>query len=143
MSSAWAADIRLVPTGTPVDMIVIQGEIVPGDADRFLEIVRSVELGAVLLESPGGSLLDGLVIGRAVRAGGFSTGVAPETACASACALVWLAGTTRYMDPTALVGFHAAYVEENGRLSSISITLFRDGVLLHGKAKPAEVHERR
>ena len=80
-----------------------------------------MKIGAVLLESPGGSLLDGLIIGRAIHAAGFSTGVAPETACASACALAWLAGTTRYMHPTALVGFHAAYVEKNGRISESGV----------------------
>lgn len=93
----------------------------PGDASRFLDIVSSVDVGAVLLESPGGNLIDGLVIGRAIRTAGFTTGVAPETACASACALAWLAGTTRYMDPSALVGFHAAYIEENGRASESGV----------------------
>lgn len=121
MPSAWAANIRIVPTGTPVDMLIVQGEIVSGDADRFLNIIRSVEIGAVLLESPGGNLLEGLMIGRAIRARGFSTGVAPETACASACALAWLAGKSRYMHPTSLVGFHAAYIEENGRTSESGV----------------------
>lgn len=121
VSAASAADIRLVPTGTPLDMVVVRGEIVSGDADRFLNIARSLDFGAVLLESPGGSLIDGLIIGRAIRAAGFTTGVAPETACASACALAWLAGTTRYMDPAALVGFHAAYVEVDGRFSESGV----------------------
>jgi hypothetical protein len=114
VSTASAADISTVSTGTPLDLIVVRGEILPGDADRFVAIVDSVSVGAVLLESPGGNLFDGLVIGRAIRESGLTTGVAPDTACASACALAWLGGTTRYMDPSALVGFHAAYVVENG-----------------------------
>ena len=120
-SGASAAEIRLVSTGAPVDMVVIRGEIVAGDAERFLNIIRSVDIGAVLLESPGGDLIDGLVIGRAIRTAGFTTGVAPDTACASACALAWLAGTTRYMDPSALVGFHAAYIEDSGRKSESGV----------------------
>lgn len=102
-------------------MVVVQGDIVHGDAERFLDTVRSVDVGAVLLKSPGGNLVEGLVIGRAIRASGFTTGVAPGTACASACALAWLGGTTRYMDPTSLVGFHAAYVEESGRFSESGV----------------------
>ncbi len=118
---ALAADIRLVPTDTPLDLVVLEGKIVQGDADRFLETVRATQIGAVLLKSPGGNLVEGLVIGRAIRASGFSTGVAPGTACASACALAWLGGETRYMDPTALVGFHAAYVTQNGRISQSAV----------------------
>jgi len=120
-SSTFAADIRLVSTSTPLELVVLEGEIVQGDADRFLETVRAIDLGAVLLKSPGGNLVEGLLIGRAIRASGFTTGVAPGTACASACALAWLGGETRYMDPTALVGFHAAYVEENGRVSESGV----------------------
>jgi len=120
-SNSFAADIRLIPTGTPLEMVVVQGDIVHGDAERFLDTVRSVDVGAVLLKSPGGNLVEGLVIGRAIRASGFTTGVAPGTACASACALAWLGGTTRYMDPTSLVGFHAAYVEESGRFSQSGV----------------------
>jgi hypothetical protein len=111
-----AADIFLVPTGTAVDLVIVSGEILPGDADRFAEIVRLSQSGAVLLESPGGSLLDGLRIGRTIRDAGFSTGVAPDTACASACALAWLGGIERYMNANSLVGFHAAYVETDGQV---------------------------
>lgn len=120
-SKAMAADVRVVPTGSPLELIVFRGEIVHGDADRFLDTVRSVNLGAVLFESQGGNLIEGLRIGRAIRRAGFTTGVAPETACASACALAWLGGTTRYMHPTSLVGFHAAYVEEDGRVAESGV----------------------
>lgn len=120
-SKALAADIRVVPTGTPLELIVFSGEIVQGDAGRFLDLIRSVSVGAVLFESPGGNLLEGLRIGRTIREANFSTGVAPEVACASACALAWLGGTTRYMAPSALVGFHAAYIVEDGRVSESGV----------------------
>ena len=120
-AKAFAADISVAPTGTDLKLIVFRGEIVQGDADRFRDIVRTVNIGAVLFESPGGNLLEGLQIGRAIREANFTTGVAPENACASACALAWLGGTTRYMAPTALVGFHSAYVEENGRVSQSGV----------------------
>lgn len=120
-SFASAADIRIVSSDAPLNTVVIQGEILRGDSERFLDVIRTEKVGAVLLESPGGSLLDGLIIGRAIRSAGFTTNVAPETACASACALAWLAGATRFMHPSALVGFHAAYIEENGQVSESGV----------------------
>lgn len=102
-------------------MIVLEGEIFPGDADRFDQLSRDVELAGVLLKSPGGSLLDGIDIGRRIRELGYSTGVAPNTACASACALAWLGGKYRFMDPSALVGFHAAYSTKNGVIEESAV----------------------
>ena len=114
--SALPADISVVPTGTPLSLIVLRGEIIEGDAERFNKAASGVGLASVLLESPGGSVVEGLSIGRTIRRLGFSTGVAPNNACASACALIWLAGSPRYMDPSALIGFHAAYREQDGQL---------------------------
>lgn len=106
----------MLPTGTQLSMIVVKDQINRGDGDRFVELIEAVPNAVVLFESPGGSLIDGLIIGQAINEAGFNTGVAPETACASACALAWLGGRVRYMDPSALVGFHAAYIEADGGL---------------------------
>lgn len=114
VSNSFAAEIELIDTGTSVDLIYIQGEIESVDSDKFRRVVSKTTHGNILLESPGGDLLAGLQIGEQIRSRGFSTGVAPEMACASACALAWLAGSTRYMAPSALIGFHAAYIETNG-----------------------------
>lgn len=105
-----AAEIEVFPTGKGIDLVALRGEILSIDGDKFSDVVAKSNAGAVLLESPGGDLLAGLQIGRLINELGLSTGVAPETACASACALAWLAGSTRFMHPSALVGFHAAYV---------------------------------
>ena len=111
---AHGAEFSLVDTGTPITLVVVRGEIEHGDGDKFLEISENTERAAILFESPGGTLTDGLLIGRAIHARRFSTGVAPNTACASACALAWIAGSPRFMDPSALVGFHAAFIEKDG-----------------------------
>lgn len=112
--ATFAAEIELYTTGSPVDLIYIHGEIENGDSEKFRGLVSQTTRGNVLLESPGGALIEGLQIGEQIRTRGFTTGVAPEMACASACALAWLAGSTRYMDPSALIRFHAAYIEING-----------------------------
>jgi hypothetical protein len=44
-----------------------------------------------------------------------------DTLCVSACALIWLAGTTRFGEPRATIGFHAAYVYRNGRQQEIGV----------------------
>ncbi|MBB3979400.1 hypothetical protein GGQ64_004642 [Rhizobium azooxidifex] len=44
----------------------------------------------------------------------FSTMVAADQECFSACGLIWVSGVRRYMSDTSLIGFHAAYREENG-----------------------------
>ena len=49
-----------------------------------------------------------------VRREGLRTVVAPRGICASACGLVWLAGTPRVVEQDAHVGLHAAYLRRNG-----------------------------
>jgi hypothetical protein len=69
----------------------------------------------VLFESPGGNLLAGLNIGRAIRLKEFFTAVEGGKECASACGLAWLGGIKRFAHPDARIGFHAAYIENNGQ----------------------------
>jgi hypothetical protein len=47
-------------------------------------------------------------IGHAIRQHGFSTMVADNATCTSACGLIWLAGKERFIGPRARIGFHAA-----------------------------------
>jgi len=107
---AQAAEISVHKTESTLQIILVEGEIVPGDYLRFMDVARDVRHGGVLLSSPGGTLKEGLDIGRVIRERGYSTGVLPDTMCASSCGLMWLAGAARFMAPSALVGFHAAYI---------------------------------
>lgn len=61
----------------------------------------------LLLESPGGSLDEGIALGKAVRLKGLRT--LTRDTCASACALVFLGGTERWLVGSgARIGFHQA-----------------------------------
>lgn len=94
--------------GRPITFISLSGEMLTGDASEFDRLTRqAVGHTVVFLESPGGDLQAGIAIGRAIRKGGHST-AAPKI-CASACALAWLAGSTRYATPQSEIGFHVAY----------------------------------
>ena len=70
----------------------------------------------VTLESPGGIVKDALEIGAEIRIRNYATMVSADAGCYSACALIWVAGARRYMDPTSKIGFHAVYREEAGEL---------------------------
>lgn len=66
-TSVAAASISVIDTESTLKVIVIEGEIVDGDYLRFMDIARDVRSGGVLLSSPGGSLREGLDIGRAIN----------------------------------------------------------------------------
>lgn len=95
-------------------VISITGVIDAMDGDGFSVIANQYPQALVKLNSPGGNLLAGLQIGRLVRHRNFSTAVIGDSTCASICAIIWLAGTSRYTDTTARIGFHAAASVKNG-----------------------------
>jgi hypothetical protein len=61
--------------------------------------------------------MEALNIGSAIRRMGFDTLVLSNKTCASACALIWLAGHYRWAGPKAAIGFHAIYYGD-GNISS-------------------------
>jgi hypothetical protein len=115
--AASAAEIEVKPPQSPGSpaMIFLQGPIESGDGEKFEASVRSVDRAVVFFRSPGGNLRAGLSIGATINTKGFATAVPPSYSCASACALAWLGGARRYMEPNSKIGFHAASIERNGR----------------------------
>lgn len=109
-----AAEIEVarIVQGTPT-RIFVTGELFEGDEKLFSKKIIGIEDGIVIFDSPGGDVAAGLGIGRLLRARGFSTLVPANYECASACALAWLSGNTRYLSSEGAVGFHAAYYLEN------------------------------
>jgi len=107
--SALAAEMRL-EKGSPVSVLKLTGPIEKGDAKQFERLAEKVPVLMLIvqLNSPGGELTSGLAIAEQIRVRGYSTFVRAGELCASACALAWLAGDSRYMDPAAQIGFHAA-----------------------------------
>jgi len=93
-------------------IVALQGTISRAASFAFESAsARADKLGCanpwLLLESPGGSLDDGIELGRAVRLKSMRT-LTRET-CASACALIFLGGTERWLvGPRARIGFHQA-----------------------------------
>jgi hypothetical protein len=108
-----SAEIKLLPVDSG-HVILVSGRIVQGDSQRFANTALATNDALVVLLSEGGALMESLNIGRAIRIKGFTTYVPDHAECASACALIWLAGVKHVMSSTARVGFHAAYIDESG-----------------------------
>ena len=103
-----------------INGIFIVGNIVKGDAAKIEQITFDNQYRTgVFLKSDGGALLDGLVIGEIVRQRHYDTIVPSGAACASVCGYIWLAGTQRYVGETGHIGFHAAYVVEDGEAKEV------------------------
>jgi hypothetical protein len=112
-----AADIT-VSHADSLDIVRIDGQITQKDPDEFERVTQG--LGEkfnrpviVILNSPGGNMLASLVIGETVRSHSFATGVVNDAVCASGCAMIWVAGTPRFLGNSAKLGFHAAYTVDD------------------------------
>jgi hypothetical protein len=116
--SAHAADIYTKSvSGINVPVVFIKGEITEGDAKKFDDIVKNMKVGrgVVVLNSPGGITIQGLVIGETIRKAKFET--VASGICASTCGLMWLAGVKRWAFDTAKIGFHSSYNKETEKTS--------------------------
>ena len=96
--------------------ILAKGRIGPDTHRAFAQAVRELKIqpGAeLILDSPGGDLVDGLKLGLQIRKAGLRTRVADASTtppssglCASACAYAFLGGVVRQVDGAARLGVH-------------------------------------
>lgn len=89
----------------------LTGSIDVGAADRFAgEIAaRGEYVNTVLLDSPGGSVVDALAIGSLIHEKGLATKVLAGSLCASSCPLIFASGIKRIASPAAAIGVHQIY----------------------------------
>ena len=119
------------------DIIFVVGDLTLGDDKQFINVALNTENAIVVFQSPGGNLLAGIEIGKAIHLKGFATFVPDTVQCASACALAWLGGRVRYMSNSARVGFHAVYVEKDGQAAVSSAGNALVGAYLNQLGLPA------
>jgi hypothetical protein len=116
-SSANAAEMQVSKPAKKGDyhIVYINGDIENGDFDKFKEVAGKLPAGKVIvsLNSEGGQLGAALNMGAAIRSMKWWT---VARSCASACALMWLAGVQRGVFEESHVGFHSAY---NGETKAI------------------------
>jgi hypothetical protein len=121
--------------------IHIDGIITIDDFKTFETIAKADKAETVVyLNSDGGNMLGGLLIGMSVKEHGFATYVPADTYCMSMCAAIWIAGKDKYVAPTGKVGFHQPYSEDRrGRkhVDARAVAFMRDYYLKVGVPKPA------
>lgn len=110
-----------------VRRVYASGVITDGTTERFLTFVQinGIDNALVHLSSPGGSLAEGIRLGKAIRSLSFSTTVGDRTdektetsVCASACAYAFAGGTSRFLsDYTGKLGIHQFYSSSDSQLS--------------------------
>ena len=118
-AGSHAADINLIRGAKgDEDTITITGSFKMWDDTKFQSVALATSRATVFLDSKGGQVQPAFEIGRIIRIKGFAT-AAQGTVCASACAMVWLAGEPRMMTNFTSIGFHAPYdADEKGRKRS-------------------------
>lgn len=96
-----------------------EGRVEAGDASKVAELITYGAAGASLcLNSPGGSLPEGLKMFNVIWSKQMHTRVLSGDLCESACAVAWLGGgldegtlairtASRSIEPGAVLGFHA------------------------------------
>lgn len=89
-------------------VLLVSGVIGPGAHHQFEAALSQGSPELVVLDGPGGVLGEALLIAEEVRRRHMSTLVAPNRSCASACAVVFLSGSTKYLGAGAAVGLHSA-----------------------------------
>jgi hypothetical protein len=106
---ASAADIILSGDSNAA-FIGITGMILQNDDEKFIELARDLPGPPVLvlLNSEGGYSGPAMNIGSYVRSRGYKTVVINGAICDSACPLIWLAGTARYLGRLARLNFPGA-----------------------------------
>jgi hypothetical protein len=111
-TATQAADIKfLIPERENHPAIVtFHGPLKAGDENTFHNVTLGVQHAVVFLDCPGGDLTAAIDIGWSIRQRNFPTALTDNAICSSACAIIWLAGTTRYLGVDSRIGFHSAAV---------------------------------
>jgi hypothetical protein len=88
--------------------LMASGTITPGSSQAFAaEIERRGDyVKTVVLNSPGGSVVDALAMGRLIRERKFATEVETGKYCASSCPLMFAGGIERHAGDRAVIGVH-------------------------------------
>ena len=103
----WAAPGAVAASQNDT-VIAMTGVIQPGAYEAFHTVVSQANPNLVVVSGPGGDLGTALRIATEVRRRGFDTAIPQGEYCASACAVIFLSGRTKYISRGAKLGLHAA-----------------------------------
>ena len=89
--------------GKDNEWVVFKGPIILDEIDDILSQLDEKKPKLILLNSIGGNVLGALRFAKYVRKNQMNTWIAQNQTCASACALVFLAGTQRFSEGNLIV----------------------------------------
>jgi hypothetical protein len=88
--------------------MLMSGAIGLGSYREFLRVLRKGKPDVIVVEGPGGVLGEAILIAKEINRRGIATAIRANAQCASACAIIFLAGRAKYMGKGAKVGLHSA-----------------------------------
>lgn len=91
--------------------LMASGTITPGVSKAFAaEIAKRADyVKTVVLNSPGGSVSDALIMGRLIRDKKLATEIEAGKLCASSCPLMFFGGQERHVGDKAAIGVHQVF----------------------------------
>jgi hypothetical protein len=116
LAFVYSAEAANLASSAPSDgktVVTLSGEVTQGDADVLGKLLkagndRGHRVAGIRLNSTGGNLLEGIMLGRLVSEGKIATIVDEGAKCTAACFVVFVAGSPKYVHERAAVGVHGA-----------------------------------
>ena len=106
--------------------LLLQGEIKPGDTARIvpmlMHLYRQGQTPRLVLDSPGGNILDADKLALLIRKAGLPVTVPAGRMCASACFLLFAASPDRTASMLASIGVHSASIDGDENIVTLDIT---------------------
>ena len=88
--------------------VLLSGQIADGDALKFVEFIKNTKglpLEFVALHSPGGSVMEAMIIGEEIRERALKTMLPGHSYCYSACPYIMAGGIERFSVRTLFLGY--------------------------------------
>jgi hypothetical protein len=112
VAASWpasAADLTTTLSRENKTIVLLNGEIAEGDAARLRDTLRGATssgkpVSGIRLNSPGGSLLEGVRLAGVIQSAKIATVIASGATCAAACFIAFIAGNQKFVSATATVG---------------------------------------
>ena len=107
---AQAAEFFVIPGTTT---LLLLGETSSKDIDALKNAVKNDNVDTIVLKGPGGNLEAAFVMADFIIENNLATVVPKDTDCASACSLIFLAGSKRTLEEGARLGFHLPFLSSD------------------------------
>lgn len=114
-STADAATFTHGTTEKGNEYITLDGEIGTGDFEKFIKVIKQYpNANALVLNSNGGIVGEGMTIAEIVKFRKMATFVLNGSECYSICAPIFFSGVKKFIQKDAMLGVHSARDGDTG-----------------------------